>query len=169
MGPGIIFADLSVAINSLPMIRGFRNTVLILDVHFSLTEPERIYTFDDEGDIDYGSEKSWEVAKFWADPEREARALAEVTVADVVTVPFQHLADVLVRWNRNVVVLPDICDLDSAVDFYSIFMWSMAQAVRRKMSLIHRLVSAPLVPFAKRAVRDRADLLRKKLIERGWT
>lgn len=168
MGRGVMFVDLSVALDVLPRIRSeCQPAVIILDVHFALTAPERIFTFDDEGNIDHDA--SWELAKHWASPEIEARALAEVAAADAVTVPYQSFADALKSWNKNVIVLPDVQDLDSAVNFYSIFTTTVLSAMRRKSyGWLRRALTAVLFPFVRNVVRDNAKLLRCELIERGW-
>lgn len=168
MGRGVMFVDLSVALNVLPRIREeCQPSVIILDVHFALTEPENIFTFDDDGSID--PDASWEVAKHWASPEIEARALAEVAAADAVTVPYQSIADALRPWNKNIVVLPDVRDLDSATNFYSTFMITVLMAMRRKsFGRLRKALTAVLLPFAKAMIRDNAKLLRCELEEQGW-
>lgn len=168
MGRGIMYVDLAIALDALPQIRDrCQPGIIILDVHFALTEPEKIFGFNDEGVID--PDISWELAKHWANPEIEARALAEVAAADAVTVPYQAIADVLRPWNKNIVVLPDVQDLDSAVNFYSIFMTTMLLTMRRKLfGRLRRTWTRMLFPFAKMLIRDNAKLLRCELAERGW-
>ena len=149
VGAGLWFVDLSVMLNNLPRLRERFESVVILDVHFPLTEPEHIFGMDNYSD----TEANWDVAQYWADPDVERRALAEVQAADVVTVPNEYWAELMMPYNRHVVVLPDVQDVDSAIEFYRIFMTIVNDALYRRLGRWNKILCWFLKPIIKGSIK----------------